>query len=56
MLYRHNPELLNKVKIGCFLVMRSPTQSVENSMYQENRFKMLTKSKPEVAKHLLEQA
>jgi pyruvate-ferredoxin/flavodoxin oxidoreductase len=25
-------------------------------MYQENRFKMLTKSKPEVAKTLLEQA
>ncbi|WP_414549760.1 hypothetical protein [Anabaena sp. CCY 0017] len=35
---------------------RSPTQSVEQSMYQENRFKMLTKSKPEVAKCLLEQA
>ncbi len=25
-------------------------------MYQENRFKMLTKSKPEVAKQLLQQA
>ena len=36
--------------------MRSPTQSVEDSMYQKNRFKMLTKSKPDVAKHLLEQA
>ena len=34
----------------------SPTKSVEESMYQENRFKMLTKSKPEVAKYLLEQA
>jgi pyruvate-ferredoxin/flavodoxin oxidoreductase len=36
--------------------MRSPTQSVEQSMYQENRYKMLTKSKPQLAKQLLEQA
>ncbi|MDB9539456.1 hypothetical protein NWP22_01495 [Anabaenopsis tanganyikae CS-531] len=35
--------------------MRSPTQSVEASMYQENRFKMLTKSHP-LAKQLLDQA
>ncbi|MEH1925849.1 pyruvate:ferredoxin (flavodoxin) oxidoreductase [Nostoc sp.] len=56
LLYRHNPELLNQGKNPLQLDMRSPTQSVEHSMYQENRFKMLTKSKPEVAKHLLEQA
>jgi pyruvate-ferredoxin/flavodoxin oxidoreductase len=36
--------------------MKAPSESVEKSMYQENRFKMLTKSKPEVAKLLLEQA
>ncbi len=36
--------------------MRQPKQSIEQSMYQENRFKMLTKSKPEVAKRLLEEA
>ncbi|MEH2076788.1 MAG: pyruvate:ferredoxin (flavodoxin) oxidoreductase [Nostoc sp.] len=56
LLYRHNPELLNQGKNPLQLDMRSPTQSVEHSMYQENRFKMLTKSKPEVAKHLLKQA
>ncbi|MDZ8093211.1 MAG: pyruvate:ferredoxin (flavodoxin) oxidoreductase [Nostoc sp. DedQUE05] len=55
LLYRHNPELLNQGKNPLQLDMRSPTQSVEHSMYQENRFKMLTKSKPDVAKHLLEQ-
>ncbi|MBC1219429.1 pyruvate:ferredoxin (flavodoxin) oxidoreductase, partial [Nostoc sp. UCD120] len=56
LLYRHNPELLNQGKNPLQLDMRSPTQSVEHSMYQENRFKMLTKSKPDVAKHLLKQA
>ena len=56
LLYRHNPELLNQGKNPLQLDMRSPTQSVEHSMYQENRFKMLTKSKPDVAKHLLEKA
>ncbi|MHC5937699.1 pyruvate:ferredoxin (flavodoxin) oxidoreductase [Nostoc sp.] len=56
LLYRHNPELLKQGKNPLQLDMRSPTQSVEHSMYQENRFKMLTKSKPDVAKRLLEQA
>ncbi|MEH1890206.1 MAG: pyruvate:ferredoxin (flavodoxin) oxidoreductase [Nostoc sp.] len=56
LLYRHNPELLKHGKNPLQLDMRSPKQSVEDSMYQENRFKMLTKSKPDVAKHLLEQA
>ncbi|MBD2531318.1 pyruvate:ferredoxin (flavodoxin) oxidoreductase [Nostoc flagelliforme FACHB-838] len=56
LLYRHNPELLKEGKNPLQLDMRSPKQSVEHSMYQENRFKMLTKSKPDVAKHLLEQA
>ncbi|QKQ76919.1 pyruvate:ferredoxin (flavodoxin) oxidoreductase [Nostoc sp. TCL240-02] len=56
LLYRHNPELREQGKNPLQLDMRSPQQSVEHSMYQENRFKMLTKSKPELAKHLLEQA
>ncbi|MBN3897446.1 MAG: pyruvate:ferredoxin (flavodoxin) oxidoreductase [Nostoc sp. NOS(2021)] len=56
LLYRHNPELLKQGKNPLQLDMRSPKQSVEHSMYEENRFKMLTKSKPDVAKHLLEQA
>ncbi|MDF5711981.1 MAG: pyruvate:ferredoxin (flavodoxin) oxidoreductase [Nostoc sp. S4] len=56
LLYRHNPELQKQGKNPLQLDMRSPTQSVEDSMYQENRFKMLTKSKPDVARDLLEQA
>jgi len=56
LLYRYNPLLQEQGKNPLQLDMRSPTQSVEQSMYQENRFKMLTKSKPEVAKQLLEQA
>jgi pyruvate-ferredoxin/flavodoxin oxidoreductase len=56
LLYRHNPELVKQGKNPLQLDMRSPTKSVEQSMYQENRFKMLTKSKPEVAQRLLEQA
>jgi pyruvate-ferredoxin/flavodoxin oxidoreductase len=56
LLYRHNPLLQEQGKNPLQLDMRSPTQSVEQSMYQENRFKMLTKSKPELAKQLLEQA
>ncbi|RCJ27498.1 pyruvate:ferredoxin (flavodoxin) oxidoreductase [Nostoc minutum NIES-26] len=56
LLYRHNPELQKQGKNPLQLDMRSPTQSVEQSMYQENRFKMLTKSKPDLAKQLLGQA
>ncbi|MDZ8188752.1 MAG: pyruvate:ferredoxin (flavodoxin) oxidoreductase [Nostoc sp. ChiSLP02] len=56
LLYRHNPELQKQGKNPLQLDMRSPTQSVEHSMYQENRFKILAKSKPDLAKKLLEQA
>ena len=56
LLYRHNPEWQGQGKNPLQLDMRSPTQSVEASMYQENRFKMLTKSHPELAKQLLDQA
>lgn len=56
LLYRYNPELRKDGKNPLQLDMKAPKQPVEQSMYQENRFKMLTKSKPEVAKQLLEQA
>lgn len=56
LLYRHNPELKNQGKNPLQLDMSSPKHSVEQSMYQENRFKMLTKSKPQLAQELLEQA
>ncbi|MGM3308109.1 pyruvate:ferredoxin (flavodoxin) oxidoreductase [Anabaena sp. WFMT] len=56
LLYRYNPTLQTQGKNPLQLDMKAPSESVEKSMYQENRFKMLTKSKPEVAKLLLEQA
>ncbi|WP_016951998.1 pyruvate:ferredoxin (flavodoxin) oxidoreductase [Anabaena sp. PCC 7108] len=56
LLYRYNPALQSQGKNPLQLDMKAPSESVEKSMYQENRFKMLTKSKPEVAKLLLEQA
>jgi pyruvate-ferredoxin/flavodoxin oxidoreductase len=56
LLYRYNPELREQGKNPLQLDMRSPKQSLETSMYQENRFKMLVKSKPELAQRLLQQA
>ena len=56
LLYRYNPALQTQGKNPLQLDMKAPSESVEKSMYQENRFKILTKSKPEVAKLLLEQA
>ncbi|MDJ0735427.1 MAG: pyruvate:ferredoxin (flavodoxin) oxidoreductase [Nostocaceae cyanobacterium] len=56
LLYRYNPQLQTQGKNPLQLDSRQPKQSVEKSMYQENRFKMLTKSKPELAKQLLQQA
>jgi pyruvate-ferredoxin/flavodoxin oxidoreductase len=56
LLYRYNPDLLTQGKNPLQLDSRQPKQSVEESMYKENRFKMLTKSKPEIAQDLLQQA
>ncbi|MEI2579018.1 pyruvate:ferredoxin (flavodoxin) oxidoreductase [Scytonema sp. PRP1] len=56
LLYRYNPELQKEGKNPLQLDMRQPKQTVEQSMYQENRFKMLTKSKPPLAQRLLEAA
>ncbi|HAX89538.1 MAG TPA: pyruvate:ferredoxin (flavodoxin) oxidoreductase [Cyanobacteria bacterium UBA11370] len=56
LLYRYNPDLVNDGKNPLQLDMRSPKFPVEKSMYEENRFKMLTKSKPEDAKRLLQEA
>ncbi|BCX08721.1 MAG: hypothetical protein KatS3mg066_2580 [Fischerella sp.] len=56
LLYRYNPQLREQGKNPLQLDMRSPKQSLEQSMYQENRFKMLFKSKPELAQRLLQQA
>ena len=56
LLYRYNPELTAPGENPLHLDMRSPRLPVEQSMYSENRFKMLTRGKPEEAKHLLKQA
>ncbi|ERT05799.1 ferredoxin (flavodoxin) oxidoreductase [Lyngbya aestuarii BL J] len=56
LLYRYHPELAEQGKNPLQLDSRSPKKPVEVSMYQENRFKMLTKSKPEDAKKLMQQA
>jgi pyruvate-ferredoxin/flavodoxin oxidoreductase len=56
LLYRYNPELVKEGKNPLQVDMRSPHEPVSKSMYLENRFKMLTKTKPEEAKHLLQEA
>jgi pyruvate-ferredoxin/flavodoxin oxidoreductase len=56
LLYRYNPQLQQEGKNPLQLDMRSPKKPVNQSMYAENRFKMLTKSKPADAKRLLKEA
>ncbi|MCT7990783.1 pyruvate:ferredoxin (flavodoxin) oxidoreductase [Laspinema olomoucense] len=56
LLYRYNPDLVEQGKNPLQLDMRSPKKGVEYSMYNENRFKMLTKTKPADAKRLLAEA
>ncbi|ACA99434.1 MULTISPECIES: pyruvate:ferredoxin (flavodoxin) oxidoreductase [Cyanophyceae] len=56
LLYRYNPDLKTEGKNPLQLDSRTPKGSVESSMYKENRFKMLTMTKPKAAKELLKQA
>jgi pyruvate-ferredoxin/flavodoxin oxidoreductase len=56
LLYRYHPELAEKGENPLHLDMRSPHLPLEEAMYSENRFKMLTHSNPEEAKRLLKQA
>ena len=53
-LYRYNPALAAKGKNPLKLDSRDPKISFKDFAYQQTRFKMLTKSKPEEAKRLLE--
>jgi pyruvate-ferredoxin/flavodoxin oxidoreductase len=55
-LYRFNPDLAKQGKNPLQLDSRSPKIPVQEYMYRENRFKMLTKSRPNQAKSLLEKA
>ncbi len=56
LLYRYNPDLKEEGKNPLQLDSKQPKKSVDISMYQENRFKMLSKTKPAEAKRLLKQA
>ena len=49
-LYRYNPEFVNEGKNPLVLDSKAPKIPVAQYMDSENRFKMLTKSNPEVAK------
>jgi pyruvate-ferredoxin/flavodoxin oxidoreductase len=56
LLYRYNPELAAKGENPLHLDSAPPKIPVADYLKLENRFRMLTKSKPEEAKRLFEQA
>jgi pyruvate-ferredoxin/flavodoxin oxidoreductase len=56
LLYRYNPERGEQGENPLLLDSRTPTRKVQDYMLMETRFKMLTKSKPEDANQLWQQA
>jgi len=56
LLYRYNPERAEAGENPLVLDSRAPTRKVQEYLLQQTRFKMLTKSKPEVAEKLWKQA
>ena len=56
LLYRYNPERATTGENPLILDSRTPTRKVQDFMQMETRFKMLTKSKPEDAKRLWQEA
>ncbi|WP_414541551.1 pyruvate:ferredoxin (flavodoxin) oxidoreductase [Nostoc sp. CCY0012] len=56
LLYRSHPDRITQGENPLQLDSRTPKLPIEQYMYWENRFKMLTKSHPEVAKQLLQEA
>ena len=56
LLYRYHPDRIKQGENPLQLDSRSHKIPIENSMYMENRFKMLTKINPETAKELLKEA
>lgn len=56
LLYRYNPDLVSEGENPLMLDSHAPKISLDQYMYMENRFKMLTKSRPEEAKKLLKEA
>ena len=55
LLYRFHPDKLNRGENPLQLDSRPPKLPIEQSMYLENRFKMLIQIKPEAAKQLLQE-
>ena len=55
-LYRYNPDLKEQGKKALTLDSKAPTQKFSDFALKENRFRILTKSKPENAKMLLDKA
>jgi pyruvate-ferredoxin/flavodoxin oxidoreductase len=56
LLYRYNPERALEGENPLMLDSRTPTRKVKEYLQQQTRFQMLTKSKPEDARRLWEQA
>src|SRR5581483_2302604 len=56
LLYRYNPERTSQGENPLLLDSRTPTRKVKEYLQQQTRFQMLTKSKPEDARRLWEQA
>jgi pyruvate-ferredoxin/flavodoxin oxidoreductase len=56
LLYRYNPERAQRGEKPLQLDSSAPKIPVGQYMYMENRFKMLSKSRPQEAKRLLQQA
>jgi pyruvate-ferredoxin/flavodoxin oxidoreductase len=56
LLYRYNPELVAKGENPLHIDSAPPKLAVTDYLKLENRFRMLSKSKPEDAKHLFAQA
>ena len=56
LLYRYNPERAVAGENPLLLDSRTPTRKLQDYMQIETRFKMLTKSKPEDAKKLWQEA
>ena len=56
LLYRYNPERAQAGENPLMLDSRTPTRKVQDFMLMETRFMMLTKSKPEDAKRLWQDA
>lgn len=55
-LMRHNPELTDEGKNPLVIDSKEPTLPLEDYIYNENRYRMLQRSNPEVAARLLETA